>query len=303
MKHQLTFVLLLVLFCNFSFSQKTEESLYVAQKNMVENAFRYSKKSKSIDSLQQVLNSNKITDPGLYAYAHSLKAELLSKMYCHPNDKVAKNGRIDSKIVSEILESYKIAIDSAEVCKLPYQANRMKFLKNINDTTAVYKSDFKALKEKGYQQEYGSLDFGINYMRGKVNWLGGDVSLITFNGERWKSKTEADKNFIPKDVPVKMGFLNVSYLRNLTNSDYDLSFSLLQLTSPFVLNITKFGYLKSEDTGLKYWYYRPEIGVGWGCFSIYYSYNFKLTNDSPPVSEKHLLNLRIAVPIVKWKFN
>jgi hypothetical protein len=69
--------------------------------------------------------------------------------------------------------------------------------------------------------------------------------------------------FIPFSLPIKMGFLNVSYLRNLSSSDHDLSFSLFQFISPMAFNITKFGYQKSKEMDTKYWYYRPEIGFGW----------------------------------------
>lgn len=288
---------------NYS-NYKTNVFHYFDQSRMLDNAYKDALKNKSIDSLQNLINSNKLTDTGLIALANSRKAMVLNAIHSSQIQNFAKGDQSELKVVSEILESYKTAIDTNDVCKLTHQVDRMKFLKKIKDTTALYKNDLKELKSNGYQEEFGSFDIGINFMKGNHNWLGADVSLVTYNGDRWmskKNKFETKQYLVPFSMPFKMGFLNVSYLRNLTNSDYDLSFSLFQLTSPMVFNVTKFGYQKSEQTGLKYWYYRPEIGLGWGCFAIYYSYNCKLTKQSSPVSEKHLLNLRITVPIVKWK--
>jgi hypothetical protein len=67
---------------------------------------------------------------------------------------------------------------------LSCKVERMRFLERIKDTLGIYKNDFKELKSKGYQAEYGSFDIGLNFMKGNHNWLGADVFLITFNSER-----------------------------------------------------------------------------------------------------------------------
>lgn len=283
---------------------KSDDFHYFEQSRIIENAYKNSLKNKSIDSLQHFINSNKISDTGLFALAYSRKAMALSKINSKEIRGFVKGEKSNFNTVNDILDSYKTALDVNDVCKLSHQVDRMQFLKSVNDTTLLYKNDLKELKSKGYQEEFGSFDIGINFMKGNYNWLGADVSLITYNGERWRSKNDKNqaKQFVvPFSMPFKMGFMNVSFLKNLSNSDYDVSFSLFQLTSPMVVNITKFGYQKNRESGLKYWYYRPEIGLGWNSFSVYYSYNCMFKKQSSPFIEKHLLNLRIAIPVLKWK--
>ena len=167
----------------------------------------------------------------------------------------------------------------------------------------AYNNDLKELRLNGFKDDFTSFDVGLNFIKGVHNWIGVDVSLVTFNGEQWKPKVKSSdlkESIIPSSFPVKMGFLNVSYLSNISTKDYDLSFSLFQFTSPIVFNVTKFGFHKSVIADQKYWYYRPEIGIGWNCFSIYYSYNIAFQNTAASFAQRHLVNLRIAIHIAKF---
>lgn len=299
MKKIVSPIFYLMLFCNFLMAQKTITD-YSKQEAMLEKAFKFSLKNKNIDSLDNFINSNAITDKQVYSSAYSRKACLLYKL----NRKRIKTEGNESEVVREILENYKKAIESNDGCKLCYQADRLLFLKDIKDTTLLYKSDLNELKLKGFQEEFLTLNLGVNLMKGKDNWLGGSVSLLNFNSERWKrqkSNEDSTKQQLPFFPSFKFGFFNATYLINTNTRDYDLSISLLEYSAPVLLNFTKFGFQKSKETGLKYWYYRPEIGFSWKSFSIYYSYNCMLKKQLPQQSEKHLVNLRINLPVLKWK--
>lgn len=281
-------------------SDKTE---MLKQNKLIYDAVKYVEKNRSVDTLENVLRSGKITNPSIYSDGHAEKAWILEHIH---KDEIKKymNGDTSQRIlINEILSCYKTSIDSNSRYKLYYLPYRAKFLEKINDRSVLYKNDVEELHAAGYiNKSVSALNFGIDYMRGRSNWLGGEVSLLNLYGDRWgrvRSDSIAKKYKIPFVWPTTMSLLSVIYMHNFEQSKTDFSFSIFHLVSPFVINITKFGYQKDNKTEIRNWYYRPEIGIGWNFVSIYYSYNFVFDKTVRRSSEKNLLNIKLLLHIFK----
>ena len=280
----------------------SDEAENIRQYNMIDKAIDYSYKKKNIDSLQKVLDYGEITNPIIYSSSYSEKASILQFIYEDEINKFKDGDTSKVKIINQILDSYKIAIDTWGRCKLHRKVDRMNFLEEINDTGNLYENDLEELKAAGYKKDFTSLDFGIDLKKGKNNWIGGELNIINYNGARWKlnkNDSISNKYHIPYSLPFVLGFINISYSRNININEYDFALSLIQMRCPVFINVTKFGFQKSNEK--KHWYYRPEVGIGWKWVSIYYSYNLMLKKSLRPISEKHLINLKILLPIISDK--
>jgi len=303
MKSNLILTFLLFFVHAFSIGQNQVDTSLKArnarQWEMIDKAYDFSYKHKNIDSLQKVLNSGKITNLEYYAGACLSKIDILERKYKKEIKEFRFGDSSKQKYINEILDCYKLAIDTCTKCKLKSKKQRLSFLEDINDRGTLYQNDLNELKAFGYREPYHSLNLGINYMRGINNWLGLEISFFTYSElgfKKLKKNTNSNKYYVPFEYPFVGSFLSVGYMRNLDRKVTDLSFSIIQITSPLLINITKFGFQTNKEDKISYWYYRPEIGFGWSYLSIYYSYNLLFNNSSRHSFEKHLFNLKILFP-------
>ena len=64
---------------------------------------------------------------------------------------------------------------------------------------------------------------------------------------------------------------------------------------PITVSILKFGALDFNQS--LFWYYKPEVGIGFGNFEVFYSYNAFFNKVPNDVHEKHMLNFRFSKQI------
>jgi hypothetical protein len=83
-------------------------------------------------------------------------------------------------------------------------------------------------------------------------------------------------------------------------SQKEILFSIfhLQNVSNFSLNILQFGWhLHQQEKN--YMFYRPEIGIHYGIFTLTYGYNLTFNKQYRPTTEKHLVNFTISYPLFR----
>ena len=118
-----------------------------------------------------------------------------------------------------------------------------------------------------------------------------------------KINTTSDSATGAKKYNRKVGFrgslVNFEILWNLNRKATDVNFSLLRLSAPFYLDITKFGAMRYLADEKAYWYYRPEIGFGWNIVSFGYAYNHIFAKAQRDKKERHLFFVKVSYPLVK----
>ena len=145
----------------------------------------------------------------------------------------------------------------------------------------------------GYSQSYNAnTDFdaaGITFSQNtsfskNSTWIGAEVSLFSLILQEPDVPTIAFESF------------TFGWSRNISSNDlqynnYDLN--LFRLGSPITLSILKFGFLDAHNDGLQ-WYYKPEIGLGFGDFECFYSYNLFFKELDNNIHQKHMINFRFS---------
>ena len=118
-------------------------------------------------------------------------------------------------------------------------------------------------------------------------WIGAEVSLMS--------------QFMPasiekESVSVAFEGFTFGWSRNVSSNDLrynNYDFNLLKIGSPITLSILKFGFLDAHNYGLQ-WYYKPDIGLGFGDFECFYSCNLFFKELDNNIHQKHMINFRFS---------
>ena len=120
-------------------------------------------------------------------------------------------------------------------------------------------------------------------------WIGVDLSLVGFLSE---ASVEGEKT-----TSVAIEVLTFGWSRRIDHSNLNKSnnfdFNLIRFGSPLTISLLKFGCLDDFNNDL-YWYYKPEIGLGFGDFDVFYSYNLFFKEIDKNLHEKHMINFRFS---------
>jgi hypothetical protein len=146
--------------------------------------------------------------------------------------------------------------------------------------------------ETGYNpfHSYTGVNTGLIYSYGKDSWIGGNLGI-----------TLVENKNVFQNV-ARFSLISFSWQHNLNTSTNDISFDLLKFDHLgfFNLNITQFGFhqgLPGVD-GVK-WFYRPEIGLSYGPFSVGYAYNLTFKKDVRYLTEKNMFIAKLAYPLIR----
>jgi hypothetical protein len=263
-------------------------------------------KLKAIDDL---MHSGKLTTNGQIASLYSGRAETLWEVYLkHMGDEGIDEIGVKQQAIDSVLVYYKKAIDACVFCQPTYKADRAEFLKNqeLANTNPLYLEDMKCAKDHGFKETEQGFTLGLNYMGGKSDFAGFMVSpwgqviprykVMNTDPEDGKLKV-IDEN----RLPYSMNILAFEYNRNLDQpTSREFTFSLFQMTSPLLINFTKFGFTQSFTLPIPSWFYRPEIGIGWSFISVGYAYNFVFSKSDRSQLNSHMFLLRLCYPIVMY---
>ena len=179
--------------------------------------------------------------------------------------------------------------------------------------------------DEKYKTHTNGLSIGAKYSNnfdGQM-WVGIDMSLLTGSFPKGLYRVESD-NWIDggevrvleeeRLVPTYMEVLVFGYARTIDQEKYedpinDFSLDLFRLPVimdigiPFPnleLNLLKFGFMNAESHDNNAWYYRPEVGFSYGGLSLTYSRNINFKKDMEWTDNKHLINIRFSIQILKY---
>ena len=296
----------------FANAQKVSDSLRMVQYRIIEKVAALKDDSSKIKAIDSLISSGKITHDKYLAGLWSLRADILYNMYFQEIIAYTSIEEIDSitkdssilQIINTILSNYNKAIETCTFCSPLYIDKRKVFYGAIaNDS--LYDKDVEELIKYGYKPEHTYLfNIGVNYFKGKNDWLGFDISATSLFQRGYylknidpiggKRKKVGDYNWF-----FGASFLTLGYNQNLNIKAHEFTASLIQMTSPFFISITKFGALQSPTEKHLVWFYRPEIGIGNSFISVGYSYNLIFKKSERNLWENHLLVIKLIIPTFK----
>lgn len=245
--------------------------------------------------------------PKKVGYVYKSKADLLAFVYRDSMKALEKNDSRYQKMLSEVNGNYEKAIQTCNECGILWRKNRYTFLSRVNEKeNPIYLTDLETLKKAGFKEDREGLGVGLKYMHGKESWYGFTSNILLlmhptykikgFNAELGK-KDVLDKNLIP----LTMSLCNFGYAYSPSAKIHDFTLDLIKMQGPIYLNPTQIGWQYWVEENANYGFYRPEIGLGYGIFSLTYSYNLMFKKTKRADAEKHLLSAHICYPLVKYK--
>ena len=291
MKHLFTFCILLV--TNLAFTQvKIDSTSSFYQMKYVQKAIKEADSTKSSQPIKDLLNSNKITDPNLKLDLLEEQAYYLADFYKLYKHKIITDVNVLNKCTNEVLDLYKVAIDQSN-CKnkIMIQYSRYDLLMGLYydykneldvDIVKLLKNDCNELTKAGYKLERYGPSIGIFVQRNKYNSIGLYFSpFYFFKGVSKLYDTCSNRYYYPLSKSIhSVSLVNLSYCKYINSNLNDFSISIIDLNSPFVLNVTRFGFQFLNLKERKIFYYSPGIGFSIANFTASFSYNFNLSKIS-----------------------
>jgi len=293
------FHLLLCCCCFWPALLKAQDTLTAAQQfALVKTARREAIKTHSLKGLEALIASGKLTTPEARADAYGAKGAAAGKMHRMYLKKKTETELPTESIFVGILNDFDAAIQACERCAIFHKRDRYKVLQDFAPKSPLTAIHLPELRAAGFRPEKNGVGLALNVWQGHHTWLG-----ISFSPASRVQRPYHFRHITPKGTagslfvaPIAMSAASFSYARNLHQPVHDVSFSLVQINAPIVLNITTFGFQVGKDAEGKRVergpYYRPEVGVGFGHFSVSYAYNLMFKKTARSISEKHLLQAR-----------
>jgi hypothetical protein len=145
---------------------------------------------------------------------------------------------------------------------------------------------------------YINLGLGATSMFGKEAWFGGEFTV----------GYGSNKNLFLFFEPLtgepnsNINFIKLNYQQSLNSDKKDYSFSIFNGAKIHLLsmNIAQFGWQTGSNFGDKArWFYRPEVGITYGCFTLRYGYNLMFNKSIRGFTEKNILTFKISYPLVR----
>ncbi len=260
-------------------------------------------------SLKDLLKSGLITKDKYKAAIYVRMAETINELNSEKLFECTGHDSIDiecKKIVGEITALYDSAMRICEAC----MPNHIKSRYDIESDYYIFekqaKKDLAYLKSIGYKEDREGFPIGISYSRSPANqYIGFEASLIGEYSPWYKLKT-VDKNTGKKEVlesyiPTSVQSLTCGFNKNLQRNGYEVWASFGQVTSPIMFNPAKFGFSENYVSNEKiHWFYRPELGLGWGIFSVNCGYNLVFKKAFRREDNKWFVTVRLTYPIFSY---
>jgi len=262
------------------------------QMKLIEVAEKKCLQTKSIIPLDELKNSGKIADSTNYTEMMLTRAEVLVKISPEVGDSLAP------EVKKDILDSYEEAIEYCKRCELITRLRRYEYLKISDKKSQLYNEDLSILKTAGYKPDKEGFGLGLSYNRGKHNWIGGKFSLFALQTRIYEmtqlNPQTKERETVSKEwYTISLDAVSLNYAYNIDNSAQEFYIDLLKMNTPFNISISQFGFQKLPGKPGVHWFYRPELGLGYGIISVAYSYNFIFDKEIRPLTETHLLTLRL----------
>jgi hypothetical protein len=304
---------ILVFLSIFASAQEKTDSLILKQYKIVDKIALLNDDSIKIKKIDSLLASGEITYDKYIAGLYSMRADVLYEMYGDEiidytsyaeGDTIKPDSAFIIGIMDTIVSNYTKAIGSCTFCSPMFIVKRMNFY-SATSNDSLYQKDLETAKKHNFKQEHTVMGgIGINYYKGKYDWIGGEISAVSLFQRGYSLK-----NIDPKDgkrkkvddynLPIGADILSVGYNQNLNIKANEFTLSLIKITAPVFFSVTKFGMMQSPTEKHLLWFYRPEIGIGNSFISIGYAYNLIFQKSARNHWEKHLLVIKLTIPTFK----
>lgn len=171
-------------------------------------------------------------------------------------------------------------------------------LKTMQKSTDIIQTVFRDYNLTGFNPNQGHalITPSFNYSLGNTERIGGELAFehATLRNP-YKLRNRTLDNQIYARVSIFFGY-NQEIRNNATREFYFGSGRMSQAHF-FYGNLFQFGWKNGIDpTKNARWFYRPEVGLAYGNFQMFYSYTLMFNKDMRSLVDRHAINLRFTLP-------
>lgn len=272
-----------------------------------------------LKAIQALFESHQLTSKHYTAWLYSIRAQTTYRSYNESQFDFMEryesldsirwaivNDSIKNKMTLEVLADFQRSIDTCIACQPLNRLLRLKFLNSIGrKNDSLFIGDLQCVKKNGYKETRNGPGLSINFSRGKMDLLGLEVSAFAYTSPGYRLRSEfpekGKKPILESAVSTAAKLFILGYNQNLQlPGTHDFTFSVFHFTAPILLDLSKIGIMFGTPYQKASWFYRPEIGLGWRCFSVGYGYNYVFSKSDRKQANTNLFLLKLSYPIVKY---
>jgi hypothetical protein len=164
----------------------------------------------------------------------------------------------------------------------------------IQDVSSFYQAT-------GYNPNQGHalITPSFNYSLGNTERIGGELAFErAFSRNPYRLKSRTLDNQIYARVSIFFGYNQE--LRNSAIREFYFGSGRVSQASFVYVNFVQFGWKHGIDPSKSArWFYRPEVGLAYGNFQMFYSYTHMFNKDMRPLVDRHAINLRFTLPYLR----
>ncbi|MCD6067265.1 MAG: hypothetical protein K0S33_2091 [Bacteroidetes bacterium] len=302
-------ILACVLFCLETKAQ-TNDLSFEQQYELVQKVdMNYSSMPERIKEIDQLLASGKITRKSYIADLYAMQAGSLIALHKNKLWEYTEN-KPDSgtqKILTEIYDLYNKAVDTCTGCTPKYIFKRYEFEAGYDFLESKTEADLQQLKTFGYKPDKEGISAGLTYSHSKrSDYIGIEFGAASFYTPVYQLLSRDPDTGVEEVVddniaPICFHVFVAGFNKNISRQGYEVWLSPMQMTSPLMINVTKFGFSEHYISGQKpLWFYRPEIGLGWGAFSVNWGYSIYLKKDTRKDYSYSSFTARVSFPFYNY---
>lgn len=156
----------------------------------------------------------------------------------------------------------------------------------------------EAYSESKYfgDQNLLSITPSLNYKYDENHWIGGEIAL-DLSSNRYLYRPYRNRGY------ARMSFFHFGVNFQLPSDGLrEYYFGITRFSNLFGLycKLVQFGFIRNiPNINKSAWFYKPQIGLSYGNFQIYYSYTHVFEKELRYVVPKHALNLRFSLPLYR----
>ena len=291
--------LILFLSLNFAvFAQLTDDNYRKVCRDLLRNAIS----TKSVNKIDSTIIFNQNNTPEFCSYLSSIKVQALMKIYRKDLENFDSNNPMQKAKYDEIMAVFEQAINGCKGCELKTREARSDFLSELTYKNNQINIDKEYIKR--YKKDRTGIGLSADFWAGKNLWAGGEITFVKGMINKYKI---ANVDSITKKITrsklkqtTNINILSFGYHYNWTQKINDFSFSPIHLDAPLLLHPLSFGLQYSASDFINHWYYKPEIGFGYGPFSFSYAYYIYFDKLLQNNRERSMFNIRFSQVIVPF---
>jgi hypothetical protein len=174
-------------------------------------------------------------------------------------------------------------------------------LKTMQKSKDIIQTVFRDYNLTGFNPNQGHalITPSFNYSLGNTERIGGELAFErAMLRNPYKLRNRTLDNQIYARVSIFFGYNQE--VRNSATREFYFGSGRISQAHFFYGNLFQFGWKNGIDpTKNARWFYRPEVGLAYGNFQMFYSYTLMFNKDMRSLVDRHAINMRFTLPYLR----